>query len=416
MRAPFRRFVPTSEHPKLAGLCELDARGYRRRVMQVEWLRDWIAAWQQAYEQPFRGITTDGMLRSGLFPLQVEDAPVADMARAAKSLLQQASYDQRLRMCFEIDAPDWRRWSNPEFYVNEVGIRLEEEKDLFEPIALILRASLSARGYRKVFDTMKMNAFLGELCNARGVMNALSYNFSLFGTPGIDSPWGWQVFGHHLVLNCFVLEGQMVLSPCFLGAEPNEIDTGPDAGLRLFVDEQEQGLGLMRSLDEKRRGQAWVFRQMRDPAMPPGRFHRADQRQLGGAFQDNRIIPNEGINAAQLTAPQRKQLLEIARTFLEILPAGPLEAKMTAIEHHLAQTWFCWIGGYGDQDPFYYRIQNPVVMLEFDHHSGVFLSNTDADKCHIHTIIRTPNGNDYGKDLLRQHYRRAHPGFSPGGF
>jgi hypothetical protein len=27
---------------------------------------------------------------------------------------------------------------------------------------------------------------------------------------------------------------------------------------------------------------------------------------------------------------------------------------------------------------------------------------------HIHTIVRTPNGNDYGKDLLRQHLER-HP-------
>jgi hypothetical protein len=27
---------------------------------------------------------------------------------------------------------------------------------------------------------------------------------------------------------------------------------------------------------------------------------------------------------------------------------------------------------------------------------------------HIHTSVRTPNGNDYGKDLLRQHYER-HP-------
>ncbi len=25
-------------------------------------------------------------------------------------------------------------------------------------------------------------------------------------------------------------------------------------------------------------------------------------------------------------------------------------------------------------------------------------------KEHIHTVMRTPNGNDYGKDLLRQHY------------
>lgn len=27
---------------------------------------------------------------------------------------------------------------------------------------------------------------------------------------------------------------------------------------------------------------------------------------------------------------------------------------------------------------------------------------------HVHTVVRTPNGNDYGKDLLRQHYER-HP-------
>jgi len=27
---------------------------------------------------------------------------------------------------------------------------------------------------------------------------------------------------------------------------------------------------------------------------------------------------------------------------------------------------------------------------------------------HVHVVIRTPNGNDYGKDLLRQHYAQ-HP-------
>ncbi len=25
---------------------------------------------------------------------------------------------------------------------------------------------------------------------------------------------------------------------------------------------------------------------------------------------------------------------------------------------------------------------------------------------HIHSVVCTPNGNDYGKDLLRQHYER----------
>jgi hypothetical protein len=48
-----------------------------------------------------------------------------------------------------------------------------------------------------------------------------------------------------------------------------------------------------------------------------------------------------------------------------------------------------------------------VVFIEFDHHAGVFLTNAAPAKFHVHTIVRTPNGNDYGRDLLRLHYERA---------
>ncbi len=27
---------------------------------------------------------------------------------------------------------------------------------------------------------------------------------------------------------------------------------------------------------------------------------------------------------------------------------------------------------------------------------------------HMHVVVRTPNGNDYGKDLLRKHYEQSH--------
>ena len=71
---------------------------------------------------------------------------------------------------------------------------------------------------------------------------------------------------------------------------------------------------------------------------------------------------------------------------------------MEEVERHLDATHFCWISGTGEDDTFYYRIQSPVVMIEFDHHSGVFLTNELPAKFHIHTIVRTPNGNDYGMD------------------
>jgi hypothetical protein len=54
-----------------------------------------------------------------------------------------------------------------------------------------------------------------------------------------------------------------------------------------------------------------------------------------------------------------------------------------------------------------------VILIEFDHQSPANLRHLAADPRapnaeHIHSIVRTPNGNDYGKDLLRQHYLQ-HP-------
>ena len=47
------------------------------------------------------------------------------------------------------------------------------------------------------------------------------------------------------------------------------------------------------------------------------------------------------------------------------------------------------------------------MLIEFDHHIGVFLTNSAPEKFHVHSIVRTPNGNDYGMDLLRLHYQQA---------
>ena len=54
-----------------------------------------------------------------------------------------------------------------------------------------------------------------------------------------------------------------------------------------------------------------------------------------------------------------------------------------------------------------------MILIEFDHQRPAGLRHLAGDpgvpnREHIHTVVRTPNGNDYGKDLLRQHYE-AHP-------
>jgi hypothetical protein len=271
----------------------------------------------------------------------------------------------------------------------------------------VLRASLSANGYATSRAVMRLNRFLGDLVGSPAVLGEWSYSFCLFGSPSAAEPWGWQLFGHHLTLSCFVLGRQMVLTPALMGAEPAYADSGADAGTSLFEDEESFGLALLRSLSPEQQRRAIVAHSMVGGDLPPGRRHFADNLHLGGAHQDNRIIPREGVQGAALSAAQRRRLLDLVALYVAPLPAGPRAARMGEIERHLADTHFCWIGGQDDASAFYYRIQSPVVLVEFDHHAGVFLTNAEPAKFHIHTIVRTPNGNDYGMDLLRQHYAQA---------
>ncbi len=60
--------------------------------------------------------------------------------------------------------------------------------------------------------------------------------------------------------------------------------------------------------------------------------------------------------------------------------------------------------------PFYLRIHSPVVWIEADCQAagplGPAYGKTRADgpsQKRIHSVICTPNGNDYGRELLRQH-------------
>src|SRR5262249_52665933 len=199
---------------------------------------------------------------------------------------------------------------------------------------------LSAEGYATARDVMRLNRFLGDLVGCPAVLGEWSYTFCLFGAPSPAQPWGWQLFGHHLTLTCFVLGRQIVLTPAFLGAEPAFADAGPFAGISLFEDEERSGLALMRSLSPAQQRKAIVAHAMVDGDLPPGRRHFADNLHLGGAHQDNRIIPYEGIEGAALSATQRRQLLDLIVLYIAPLPPGPRAARMDEIERHLNETRF----------------------------------------------------------------------------
>jgi hypothetical protein len=401
----YRPFLPGPSASKIAGPT---ARAHAQARLKSPRAGSLFGTWEKLFGETFKGITTDGNAVADLFTRRPEGAPTRSMMEAVEILLGQLSAKQRKAMCFPVGSDQWRHWQNTELYVEDYGLRLEEVgQPLRDTVMAVLRAALSPRGYALSRDVMRLNRFLGDLVGGPQVLGEWSYTFCLFGLPSMSEPWGWQLFGHHLCLNCFVLGEQMVLSPAFWGAEPSHADHGPFAGIRLFLDEERAGLALMRSLSAEQQRHAIVAHSMMGGDLPEGRRHFADNLHLGGAFQDNRIVPYEGLKGAALGSVQRRDLIDLVGRYLTPLPPGPLAARLAEVERHLDATHFCWIGGFAEESPFYYRIQSPVIFIEFDHHAGVFLTNPEPAKFHVHTIVRTPNGNDYGIDLLRQHYRDA---------
>ncbi|HEY3917283.1 MAG TPA: DUF3500 domain-containing protein [Stellaceae bacterium] len=404
-QSDYRPFLPTPAQSKIAGPT---ARAHAEVRRQSARGKEFFAQWAKMLAEPFKGITTDGHVVPDLYTLAPNGAPTAAMVYTAKHLLSEMSEDQRAAACFPADSNTWRRWQNTELYLEDYGLRLEYLSDtLRDAVLAVLRASLSSEGFRMSRDVMRLNRFLGDLVGCPAVLGEWSYNFCLFGTPSMTEPWGWQLFGHHLSLNCMVIGGQMVLTPTFMGAEPSHADVGPFAGTTLFEDEERAGLALMHSLSAEQQRRAIVAHSMVGGDLPPGRRHFADNLHLAGAHQDNRIIPYEGIVASELQPAQRRNLLDLIARYVAPLPLEPGKQRMTEIERQLDATRFCWIGGFAEDSTFYYRVQSPVVLIEFDHHIGVFLTNAEPAKFHVHTIVRTPNGNDYGLDLLRLHYQQA---------
>lgn len=343
-----------------------------------------------------------GVVKQDLFKVQDEGIPIEEIVAAADTVTSKASKEQLETLEYHIDSPEWRSWSNPEFLLSHKGLRLDEiDVGLKDAIMKVLETTLSPEGYEKARAAMRINGFLGDLVESPRVMNEFSYNFALFGTPSTTKPWGFSFYGHHLCLNVFLYQRQIVVSPWFTGAEPNEIDAGEFKGTRILHVEEQLGLKLMQSLSSKEQSEARIYENMHDERMPANRWNRDDQRHLCGAYRDNRIVPYEGIKMSCMGTEQQELVLAICEHYLLYLPERSRKMKIEHIASFASETFFSWIGGFGSDDPFYYRIQSPVIIIEFDHHSGVFLTNEEPAKFHVHTILRTPNAGDYGYALRK---------------
>jgi hypothetical protein len=348
--------------------------------------------------EPFVGLTTHGQVVPGLFRIEPTGVSCQPLVEAAAAFLEALSPEQRATACFPIDSSAWRAWSNLSPYLLRHGVLLEGLNEAQRDRALALvRESLSQAGYETARGVMRLNETIAEITGRFHEYGEWLYWLSVFGRPSSAEPWGWQIDGHHLILNCFVLGDQVVMTPHFMGSEPVYAEQGKYAGTRVFEVEEAQGFAFMRGLSTQQQARATVGRQL-------------PMDVVATAPHDNLRLPYAGIAYPDLTDRQRTRLVDLIEVYVGRLRPGHAEVKLAEVKRHLAETHFAWIGACDEEAAFYYRIHSPVVLIEFDHQVGIALDNDVPSRNHIHTLIRTPNGNDYGQDLLRQHYLRVpHP-------
>ena len=350
---------------------------------------------EKSLAQPFKGITTDGTVVPGLFTVRNTGISTQPISDAAAAFMASLPAEQRAKLQFLVDSDEWRRWSNIHRYPRQ-GVSLAEMHPAQREMAFaLLQAGLSPKGFATARDIMKLNETVAELTGKHDEYGEFLYWFSVMGRPDAAEPWGWQLDGHHLVINYFILGDQIVMTPTFMGSEPVYAEGGRYAGTRVFQAEEQQGLSLMRSLQPEQRGQALL-----SPELPREIFT--------AAFRDNFEMQFAGIRYGALSSAQQALLLGLIEIYVGNIRPGHAEVRMAEVKRHLADTFFAWMGGVDHDSVFYYRVHSPVILIEFDHQRGIALGNERPSRNHIHTVVRTPNGNDYGKDLLRQHHELFH--------
>ena len=318
------------------------------------------------------------------------DAPetATRMVQAADAFLKALSPEQRKTTWFPFEDDERYDWH----YVprSRTGLALKAMTETQRALALsFLKTGLSESGYWKSTTIMKLEAVLREI----ETWNILrrdpeKYFFSIFGQPSVTDTWGWRVEGHHLSLNFTVVKGHLfATAPRFLGANPAEVAQGDLSGVRTLAQEEDLARKLVMSLDQKQQKKA-VFRE------------RAYRDIVTGS--DEAVSPPElvGISVGELNQAQKDLLTGLIVEYVSAVPAEIAEQRMNAIRKSgMDQIHFGWAGGFEPGLPHYYRIQGATFIIEYD--------NVQNGANHIHAVWRDFDG-DFGRDLLRKHYRTAH--------
>lgn len=311
------------------------------------------------------------------------------MRLAARDFLRVLEPAQREKAVFALADDERKNWHVVPMV--RKGIPLDELRPDQEPLVYsLLSSALSHAGLKKTTAIISLEKILFELENQAPHRNAEKYYVSIFGEPKEGEAWGWRFEGHHVAFNVTVAPDATVsLTPTFFGANPGKVQDGPRAGLEALAAEGSLGRALVKSLTEEQNRAA----RFSDKA-PPDIF----------TFQTrtaSRLQP-EGVSVKEFTPEQKELLWKLIGEYVD-----RFRPDLTAPVHESLKAgggdslYFAWAGEAEEGKGFYYRVQSPQFLIEYD--------NTQNGANHPHTVWRDFDG-DFGEDILKKHYEKEHSG------
>jgi hypothetical protein len=309
------------------------------------------------------------------------------MTDSAKAFLASLTAEQRAQAAFPMQDDERFNWH----YIpkERKGLPLRDMTSTQKQLAhALLAAGLSQRGYIKASTIMSLDDILRVMENGKGPRrDPEGYFFTVFGEPSETGTWGYRIEGHHISQNFTIANGKVQDAPSFFGSNPAEVLDGPRKGLRILAREDDLGRDLIQSLTPEQKKTAIVSKEA-----PKDILTEASRKAALKGQQS-------GLEASKLNAHQRELLQNLLDEYVNNVPEQVAQARQDQIKKAGNNLYFAWAGGEQYRDPHYYRIQAPAFLVEFD--------DTQDNANHIHSVWRDFE-NDFGLDLLKEHYQSSH--------
>jgi hypothetical protein len=255
------------------------------------------------------------------------------------------------------------------------------------------------------------------------------YFVAIFGDPA-DPVWTWRFGGHHLSFNFTISSDRIVsASPAFLGANPAVLPL-PGQRLRLLGPEEDMARQLLASLDEAQVAGAviapvppWDVTQVGRPRVQDGALMDtrlfwgfplpADEAAALDESIDNAMAAlgwsaavaeqvrytdrPKGLAVGDMSPASGRAMEAMIDLFLARFPDDFARQERSLLDQAgLERLHFAWAGPVGGSAPFYFRVQGPTLLVEYD--------NVQRGGDHAHYLWRSP-ANDFGYDVLAAHHR-----------